>query len=159
MKTVVSTLEAQMNREFQTLKLDVRHSLTEAERNGVLQKSAMQGLEQRMYEHQQQMFEIEKSQAKMSLLYPGDKELGEAVGGGVPGHRLSVLDFGVKGLTDRLNNLEAEFRKRDEKFESMVQAGMRKMEERAEEIVGELRGELEEGRKESEKIVVESKQR
>ena len=158
MKTVVTSLEDQLNRELSNFKLDVRQSLTDVERTGVQQKSAMQQVEQRLYTHQQQMFEIEKTQAKLSLLYPSDDDLKVAVGG-APGHRLSVIDFSLKGLTDRLNKLEDDLKGRDEKHAKAVEEGIKRMEDRAEEIVGELREEMAGARKESEQMVAEVEQK
>jgi len=112
MKTVLSSLEAQMNREFGNVKLDVRHSLTEVERSGVHQQNVMQQVERKLYEQQQQMFEIEKTQARMSVLYPAEEVIG-AGGGGA--HRISVMDFTLKGLVDRVNELENSVAARDER--------------------------------------------
>ena len=158
MKTCVTTLEAHMNREISNIKLDVKRGLTETERYGVKQSVKMQGLEEKIHMQQQQLFEVEKSQAKLSLLYPNDDKIGEAVGGGVPGHRLSVIDFTLKGVVDRLNNLENEIKVRDEKYEKKMREGVKIMEDIKEGIIEELKIEIERGRKESEKIVVEAKQ-
>ncbi|GMI05011.1 hypothetical protein TrVE_jg8188 [Triparma verrucosa] len=157
MKTVVATLDAQLNRQFETLKLDVRHSLTEAERGGVLQKAAMQSIQERMHQQQQAMFEIEKTQAKLSMMYPSEEEIGKSVGG-MPGHRLSVIDFSIKGLTDRLNNLENTVAQREEKVIKLVDDGVSRMNEKADEAVEDIRDLLSATKEQNEASIAQVKQ-
>ncbi|GMH79146.1 hypothetical protein TL16_g08050 [Triparma laevis f. inornata] len=157
MKTVVGTLDAQLNRQFETLKLDVRHSLTEAERGGVLQKAAMQSIQERMHQQQQAMFEIEKTQAKLSMMYPSEEEIGKSVGG-MPGHRLSVIDFSLKGVTDRLNILENTVAQREEKVVKLIDTGVARMNEKANEAVEDIRDLLAATKEQNEASVAEVKQ-
>jgi hypothetical protein len=142
-KTLTATLEGQINRELANVKLDVRQSLTEMERSSVLQQNVMQQVEKRLYDQQQQMFEIEKTQAKLSVLFPEDEVLG-AGGGGA--HRISVMDFALKGVVERLSNLESDVAARDERFMGIFKSERDKLEEQREEIAAELRKQVEEAR-------------
>ena len=162
MRSVVSALEAQMDRQFETLKLDVKNSLMETERNGVIHRSEVQTISERMHKMQQQMFEVEKSQAKLSMMYPTEEDVGRMVTNGgpglqAPGHRLSVLDHTVAGLTNRLTELEDKMKQKEGEMVKIADDGVKRMQERADEIVSDVRDLLVQAREQSEAAAEEVK--
>ena len=157
MKAAVSSLEGQISRELGTVKLDVRSSLAEMERNAVHQQSAVQQIEKKLHEQQRQMFEMEKAQAKTSGVFPGGEVHGAGGAGGGGEHRISVMDFTLKGVVGRLNNLERDSAARDDKLLALFRAETAKMEDRAKVITAEMKAAVEEGKKGMGEIVAAAK--
>jgi hypothetical protein len=61
-----------------------------------------------------------------------------AAGGGGLYHRLSVMDFAMKGLVERMNNMEREMQVKDEKIAKLMKDNLKLMEAKGAELQSAL---------------------
>jgi len=101
LSTITTTLENTMNREFENVKLGVKHTLIQSEKTDIVHQKSIQEMERRMYEQEQKMHEMTKFHAKLSALHGVEEQLNAS-----PAHRISVIEFSQKGLNSRLVDME-----------------------------------------------------
>ena len=151
-QTVVKTIEGRLDRELENLRINIRALGTEVERGGVMAMKAVQDVERRLFQQESKLFETEKECKSISRVVRSsagtqlDEQRGDvdsraasdALGGGYGGgglyHRLSVMDFAMKGLVERMNNMEREMAAKDEKIAQLIKDNMKLMEEKGAEL-------------------------
>ena len=78
--------------------------------------------------------ELSGKQAKLATLYPDDETANSA-----PTHRLSVLEFGMKGLTGRMTDMEATNGQLAERVQNKIDSGHKDLDVLTEKTKVEMR--------------------
>jgi hypothetical protein len=156
-KSIFATLESKLNREMDNMSLQNRATALDSARHATSLDKTIAALERKVHEQSQNIFNLEKDNAKFNILWPSDDAINAAVGG-TPGHQLGTMNFTIQGLTTRMLALENKGNEEDRAREQFSREFLRKMEDVAANLTNQMESKQEENAEKSNLLIANTRE-
>ena len=148
--SVLKSIDSRVEREFENVRLNIRANSNDTERAMVGNMKMCQDVERKLFTIESKMYEMEKTKEEINKFMENNDTAGGGRksnngSGGYHGinpeeqmHRMNVMEFSMKGIQDRFNDLENEVKAKDEKIDELLKKNGREIEEKGRLIREEL---------------------